>query len=359
MRRLSATIGAVLMAAVLVRPAVPHAQQVLAIGSLPVLDAYLESLRQQAGIPGMSAAIVKDGEIAWEKGYGFQNLGTRLRATPDTLYLVGDFSQTVAAVLLLQCVEQRHLDLDESVRRYGVTFEDSDPTLRQLLSHAAPDNAKDPFQYDPGRFDALTNVAEKCIPQPYRKSVSHRILDRLAMQDSVPGTDLLDPEFTLPEGLYTEEELAHYREQLAKLAVPYHLVRNRPEASEIPRLMMSASNGLVTSVRDLAHLDAALNTDLLLLDETREAAWTNATGRGGAPLPMGLGWFVQGYRNERIVWHFGLVPGAYSSLMIKVPSRNLTFLLLANSDGLAAPFSLQQGELTKSVFANLFLRLAI
>ena len=76
-------------------------------GTLPLLDAYLEPLRQQAGIPGMSAAVLSDGELVWEKGYGFQNIATRERPTADTPYLVGDMSSTLAAVLLLQCVEQR------------------------------------------------------------------------------------------------------------------------------------------------------------------------------------------------------------------------------------------------------------
>lgn len=88
----------------------------------PPLEAYLEALRQQAGIPGMSAAIVHDGEVVWDRGFGFQNVATRVRATPDTPYLVGDISGTVAAVLLLQCVEQRHMYLDERVRTYGVDW---------------------------------------------------------------------------------------------------------------------------------------------------------------------------------------------------------------------------------------------
>ena len=347
------------IAIAIVSTVVPHGQQVLATGSLTVFDAYLESLRQQAGIPGLSAAIVKDGTIAWEKGYGYQNVATRLRATPDTPYLVGDLSQTFAAVLLLECVEQRRLDLDDPVSRYGVTQLEPEATVRTLLSHAAPDGSKDPFQYSPGRFDALTSVAEWCIPQPYRKSVAHRLLERLAMTDSVPGTDLLNPDLKLPAELYTDDDLAHYRAVLAKVAVPYHLARNRAEAVDVPLFSMSAANGLVSTVRDLAKFDAALDTETLLLEDTREAAWTNAVGRGGAVLPAGLGWFVQTYRNERIVWHFGLVPGAYSSLIMKVPSRNVTLILLANSDGLAAPYDLGQGDVTRSVFANLFLRLAI
>ena len=53
----------------------------------------------------------------WEKGFGFQNVATRERATPDTPYLVGDMSGTLAAVLLLQCVEQRRLGLDDPFER--------------------------------------------------------------------------------------------------------------------------------------------------------------------------------------------------------------------------------------------------
>jgi CubicO group peptidase (beta-lactamase class C family) len=349
-----------LAVAVAVWSAAAPAQQLLATGSLTVFDAYLESLRQQAGIPGMSAAIVKDGALVWEKGYGFQNVATRLRATPDTPYIVGDLSQTFAAVLLLQCAEQRRVQLDAPVASYGVTGLEPDATMRQLLSHAAPAGVDEQYQYSPARFDALTTVAEWCIPQLYRKSVSHRLLDRLAMTMSVPGTDLRDPEFTLPEGLYTDEEVANYRGILGKLATPYHIAaKGRAEPTEIPALTMSAANGLVSTVRDLAQFDAALDSEILLLAETRDAAWTNATGRSGAVLPTGLGWFVQTYRNERIVWHFGIVQGAYSSLVIKVPARNVTLILLANSDGLVAPYDLAQGDLTRSVFANLFLRLAV
>ncbi|HYT75394.1 MAG TPA: hypothetical protein VEL79_11635, partial [Vicinamibacterales bacterium] len=60
---------------------------------------------------------------------------------------------------------------------------------------------------------------------------------------------------------------------------------------------------------------------------------------------------------ERLVWHFGYVPNAYSSLMLKVPDRNLTFILLANSDGLSAPYQLSAGDVTRSLFATVFLKL--
>jgi CubicO group peptidase (beta-lactamase class C family) len=329
-------------------------------GIIPVLDAYLEALRQQAGIPGMSAALVRDGAILWEKGYGFQNVTSRIRATPDTPYMIGEMSGTLAAVLLLQCVEQGHLELDRPLGNYGIDIPEPGATLRQILSHTTvnADAEVDPFVYNPGRYAQLTPVMERCAPQPYRKSVSHRILNRLAMRDSVPGTDLEDALLSMPEGLYEPQELLRYRQVLARQAVGYRIdIRGRSERTEVPPATMSANGGLVSTVRDLARLDGALDTRLLLLDETLGQAWNPVSGYRGLPSPMGLGWFVQPYRGQRVVWHFGVVPNAYSSLIIKLPERNLTLILLANSDRLNTPFQLQLGDVSRSLFATLFLKL--
>lgn len=353
MRRTIAALSLLLLV-----PAGTGAQQPFTpFGAIPTLESYLEALRQQAAIPGMSAALVKDGVVVWEKGFGFQNIPSRVRATPDTPYLVGDISGTLSAVLLLQCVEQRRLDLDMPVRNYGGG--DQNATLRQLLSHTAPENAAEPFVYSLERYDRLTSVMEWCAPQPYRKSVAHRLLNRLAMKDSVPGTDLQNPALELPDGLFDSGDLDRYRRVLGRMAVPYRVdTRGRAEPTELAPAGITAASGLVTTVRDLARFDAALGTSLLLLDDTRALAWTPATLGRNTPSPMGLGWFVQSHRGQRVVWHFGLVPNAWSSLIVKLPAQNLTFILLANSDGLSAPFQLSQGDLTRSLFATLFLRLA-
>ena len=60
-----------------------------------------------------------------------------------------------------------------------------------------------------------------------------------------------------------------------------------------------------------------------------------------------------------VVWTFGIVPNAYSSLIIKLPERNITLILLANSDALAAPFSGSSWDVTASAFARTFLKLYI
>jgi hypothetical protein len=76
-------------------------------------------------------------------------------------------------------------------------------------------------------------------------------------------------------------------------------------------------------------------------------------------LPHGMGWFVQNYNGEKVVWQFGQGDNASSSLVVVVPARSLTLVLLANSDGLSKSLGLADGDLTRSPFGKLFLELFV
>ena len=321
-------------------------------------ESYIELLRQQAGIPAISGALVQDGVVVWERGLGFANVETKVRATPDTPYPIADLSQSFAAVLLLQCVEQRHLDLDVPLREYGIALTDSGATLRGVLSHSSSGTGG-AFRYDPERYSQLTRVMEHCAPQPYRKSVAHRLLERLAMIDSVPGRDVRSPEAT-PESLFAPAALERYAKSLERMAVSYRVdKRGRATRNEVTLDGINAATGIISTVRDLARFDGALHSDILLHKDTLAAAWSPAQAGDRTALPTGLGWFVQTYRGTPVIWHFGVVPNAYSSMIVTVPSRKGTMILLANSDGLAVPFQLESGDVTRSLFASVFLRMLL
>ena len=114
----------------------------------------------------------------------------------------------------------------------------------------------------------------------------------------------------------------------------------------------------MTTVRDLAKFDLALKQGLLLEPGTLDAAWSTPSANGAA-LPHGMGWFVQYYNGEKVVWQFGMAENASSSLMIMLPARGLTVILMANSDGLVKLYSPANGDVTLSPFARLFLNLFV
>ena len=85
--------------------------------ALALFEQYLESLRQQVGIPGLSAAIVQDERIVWERGLGFEDVENSVRATPDTPYLVGGITETLGSVVVLSYAERGRVGLDAPISR--------------------------------------------------------------------------------------------------------------------------------------------------------------------------------------------------------------------------------------------------
>lgn len=317
-----------------------------------LFERYTDSLRVQTGIPGMSAVIVRNGQVEWERGFGHQDIEGNTLAGPDTPYPVGDLTQALAIVLLGTCAEEGRLNIDEPIIRWAADFPSQDETVRQVLAHAAGGR----FQYDPGRFAALTNVAQSCNPKPFRANVADSILERLAMTGSVPGQDL-GTEGADARELFDASRLSRYESVVGRTAIPYRVDRNlRATRSDYRIRGLNAAEGLVSTVRDLARLDRALDDAVLLRPETLQVAWSPASFNG-AVLPTGLGWFVQSYGGERLIWQFGYVPDAYSALILKMPARRLTLIMLANSDGLTTGANLDQGDVTASPFVKIFLRL--
>jgi len=333
---------------------VPHARAQgvpwLSERSLPIslFERYLESLRQQAGIPGLSVAIVQNGQIVWDAGLGFQDVEGLVRATPDTVYPILDLSQTLASTALLyRCHELRHLELlGDRVKRWNPQFSEDATTVAELLAHTAPNAG---FRYDTGRYANVTTVIEQCASIRYAPLLSNDVLEQLGMRDTVPGHDLADS--SAPNRrLFSVSALERYSAVLRRVAPGYKLDGNRrPSRAAYSPASLTASSGVVSTVRDLARYDAGLDT--VLTSSTRERAWQSGS------TPTGLGWFVYRHNGERVIWSFGLARDAYSALYIKLPARGVTLILLGNSDGLAAPYTLSDGNLAASPFAQVFLQL--
>jgi CubicO group peptidase (beta-lactamase class C family) len=320
----------------------------------------LDALRQQYKIPGLSAAIVNNGRIVWERGYGFQDIGNNIPATPDTPYRIASLTKTFASMLLMKCVEQGRLNLDSPIISYTFAILEPGVTVRHLFTHTSENPPGAYYRYNGNRFASLTPVVDACAGQPFRAALAKTILDPLEMRDSVPGQDM---EFPTEQAaaLFTPDTLQRYLNVIQRLAKPYALnSQGQIVLSNYPNKGISASAGLISTVRDLARYDAAIDKHTLLQPETQEMAWTNAVSNlSGQTSPYAHGWFVQQYRGERLIWHYGYWP-TFSSLILKVPGRNVTLILLANSDGLSAPFSNAlggAGNVTGSPFANLFLNM--
>ena len=96
-------------------------------------------------VPGISIAVVKDGKLAWAKGYGVANKKTKKSVNENTLFQAGSISKPIAALAALKLVQDKKVDLDTDVNQYLNSWkvpqssftEQQAVTLRQLLTHTA------------------------------------------------------------------------------------------------------------------------------------------------------------------------------------------------------------------------------
>lgn len=294
----------------------------------------VESNRERLGIPGLSVAVIENGQLLWTEGFGYADVENRVPVAPDTLFHLASVTKTFTAILTLQLVEQGKLDLDAPVSRYVPEIKDDRVRIKHLLSHTSEGMPGEAFNYNPERFEHLKTIIEQVTGKPLRQVFVESFLDPLGMRDSVPGPDVVDD--PAKWAVLGASNLERYRQVLPRLAKPYtyygdgEIVRTTsPEAD------FWASAGLLSTARDMAKYDAAVDRHVFLSPTMQQRAWTPFLSNAGKPLPGGLGWFATDYRGERLVWHFGHWGTGYSAMYLKIPARHLTVVMLANSEALA------------------------
>lgn len=316
---------------------------------------YLDALRTQAGIPGLAAAIVGPNNVLWEGAYGQRDVDRNDPARTNTPFQLDGTTQPIISSLVMLCAFQGELSLDARVSQFAPASPDADATLRQLLTHTTATPRGLTFSYRPDRLAPLAAAVANCMDATFRRGAGS-FLERFSMFDSVPGTDAGD--LVEPAEHFTSTEIGRYTDALRRLAVPYAVdARRRATRSTYAAPTLTPGSGLISTVHDLELFDLALKNGQLFRPDELAATWNPPVDGTGQPLPHAYGWFVQTLNGERIVWQFGVSDNASSSLLITLPRRGLTLILLANSHGLVRPFPLAEGDVSVSPFARLFFSL--
>jgi CubicO group peptidase (beta-lactamase class C family) len=323
-----------------------------------LFGSHLDSFRERANIPGLSAAIVQNGVTVWARGFGRRDVDSGAPATPDTPYLIGELSQALGSTLLLRkCVDQGSLQLTDRIEQWSAFSEPSTPIVA-LLGHVNPSGT---FAFSPARFAALTPVIEECVDVRYPRLLADELFVRFHMSSSAPVSA---PGASAVRQSFPPEMLTQYENVLRGTAVGYRLDRGRAIRNDsiVRQPEADAATGVVSSALDLASFVGALDTPGVLLSPGLLDQTLRPLVNGTARYPTGLGWFVQDYAPagaapEPLVWQFGMIKDGYSGMILRLPRRSLSVVMLANSDGLVAPFALDKGDATASLFAMLFLRM--
>jgi CubicO group peptidase (beta-lactamase class C family) len=83
------------------------------------LEKTVPDLMEKANIPGLSIAVIRDGQILWQKGFGIKNAKTGERVADNTIFEAASLTKPFFAYLVMQLVEKGELDLDTPLIKYA------------------------------------------------------------------------------------------------------------------------------------------------------------------------------------------------------------------------------------------------
>ncbi len=99
------------------------------------LDGYFAKLEENNKFMG-SIAVAQNGEIIYTKSVGFVDVENNIRATEKSKYRIGSVSKSFTAVMVLKAVEEKEMDLDQTIDKWFPAIANSQKiTVRHLLSH--------------------------------------------------------------------------------------------------------------------------------------------------------------------------------------------------------------------------------
>ncbi len=89
--------------------------------------------------PGCALAIIKDGKILYEHGYGMADLEHDIPVSPNSVFYLASVSKQFVAMCLLLLEEEGKLSLEDNIRKYLPEFPEynSPITIKNLIFHTS------------------------------------------------------------------------------------------------------------------------------------------------------------------------------------------------------------------------------
>jgi len=338
------------------------------------LGAWVEAARERFEVPGIAVAVVKDGQVVFEGGWGVRELGKPDPVDAHTLFAIASNTKAFTAASLAMLADEGKLSLEDRVVEHLPEFRMADPyvtaqmRVRDLLTHRSglglgagdllfwpgsdysteevvarlkdvplASSFRERYAYDNILYAAATLLIERVSGQSYAQFLQQRFFDPLGMAGTRFNADALRPGDRAASG--------HAKADFTTLRPTFPLTWHNA----------AGAGGIYSSVHDMArwmnaqlaggrYTDAEGRGQRLFSERRHKSMWTLHTPinipepavpelAASRPdfLGYGEGWMLSTYRGEKLVWHTGGWPGMVSRVTL-VPGRNLGVVVLTNQE---------------------------
>lgn len=335
----------------------------------PDLDAYVAHSMKTFDVPGMGVAIVKDGKIVLEKGYGVRKLGDPTPVDEFTMFAIGSNTKAFTTAALATLVDEGKLSWDDHVYERLPGFVMYDPyvshemTIRDLLSHRSGMGlGEGDLLFWPQTTYTRDEIIHKLrFMKPQSSFRSHYAYDNLLYMTAgqiipaVTGTtwdDYIRQNIFASLGMEHSNTSAKLYKSGDDYAWPHSRVDGKLQVIPLENLdNVGPAGSINSSAADMAKwVQVQLNRGKfvdrdgrLFSEKQSREMWSPQTilPTGNPPPALAglktnfadyaLGWGLREYHGRKLVGHTGGVGGFVSRVML-VPEENLGVVILTNAE---------------------------
>jgi CubicO group peptidase (beta-lactamase class C family) len=313
------------------------------------MEHLIEATMHRWMIPGLSLAVVRDGQLVCAAGFGLADRERARPASQTTTYPIASVTKTFVATAIMLLVEEGAIGLERGITEFvpGLPADWRRITLRHLLAHTSgikdcyvdagywydmAATARDridavarlPLSFSPGSQWEYSNTGYLLLGEVIAR-VSGRtnesfLADRVFGPLGMTQTRVNDPheaDESRAIGYRRRFDWKRFRMSLVPVNLPHPLIAG------------SADGGLVSTVVDLAAWDIALSAGRVLRPESLRESWTPTRLTSGDEPLFGLGWALNDLGGRRVVGHSGGDPG-FAVCFSRFVKESITVVLCAN-----------------------------
>jgi CubicO group peptidase (beta-lactamase class C family) len=306
--------------------------------------------------PGCALAVVKDGRMVYEHGYGMANLELSVAITPQSVFDIGSVSKQITAMAVVLLAQDRKLSLDDDIRKYLPEIPDygSKITIRNLLHHTSglrnyddlfdlegiPEadlttdrdamdlivrqkgvnfKAGEEFLYSDTNFFLMSQIVKRVTGQTLRQFAQEQIFGPLGMTST------------------------HFHDDHTMI-VPRRATGYAPHKGGGFEIDMSdfeqvGDGSVMTTVEDLYKWERNFEHTVVGGPEAIRQLTTPGTLNNGQHIPYGMGLFIDHYRGLNWIHHSGEWVG-YRAALSRFPDQHFATLITCNCVGSMSPMTM-------------------
>jgi CubicO group peptidase (beta-lactamase class C family) len=310
------------------------------------LESFIDQEMATFQIPTVGIALVKDKEIIWQRGFGWQDSEKSIKASSDTVFRVGSISKLFTAVAIMQLHEQKKLNIDTPIVEYSPeltfknNFKNKNPiTLRHLLSHRAGILRESPIgnYFDDTQpsikstvlsiinSELIYEVGHKCKYSNLGPTIAGYILEKIT------GTSF--PEY-IEQCIFNPLKMESSSFLLNKQRVQKNLANAYMvdfDAQLFPAPVFEIgtipAGNLYSTVHDLANFMICLfnkglcDSGRIIEEQTLEEMFSPQFDSCKEPGEFGLGFAIGQYGKYKRFWHNGILYGFASDFFGLIEPR--------------------------------------